>query len=593
MAFEFVWDDPWRFFENFNISQLSVSNISQAATTDMFMFVPYLIWYLLKMLGGGTYDPFYFHLFNLGIHISNGLLLFCFLFRMTRHKGAALFGTLLFLVHPLQTEAVCYVSNLGGLTGTFFGLILVNLLVKNTKASYVVALAVFIPAILSKPIMAGLPLTVFVIFFVVLCSGFKKSLIKTLPFVIILVPVLITTNLNQPDVAIQVQSPLWARPLIFMDAVNFYLLKVINPLTLAATYARKPHTLILEWWFFIEWVIPVLFGTAALLLRKKQPWFLTALTMIVAGFLPVSGLVIFGFQEWSTVADRYFYFSMAGISLFLSCMVRHINKQAVWSIPVLVIGLLALRTSLVQVPVWKTNLSLWDHCIAITQSEGRAYNNRGKELIEMGRLNEALNDLNKAVTLRPENEFARLNRGAVFHMQGKYDEAVQDYTEAIKINPQLAKAYFNRGTTHYALNKNVEALNDYNTLLSMQPAHAKGYNNRGNVLRRLKQFQSAITDFTTAIQLDPNFTPPFYNRAMTYLGILDFQNAITDLSRYVIANPNHEDSYIKRGGALLRLKRPKEALDDFNHALEINPNNPETKKKIQQILEMLEPKKSN
>lgn len=64
-----------------------------------------------------------FHVVNLGVHLVNGLLLCALLRRFIASEPAVLFAVGVFWLHPIQTEAVAYVSGRTELVGLFWGLI--------------------------------------------------------------------------------------------------------------------------------------------------------------------------------------------------------------------------------------------------------------------------------------------------------------------------------------------------------------------------------------------------------------------------------------------------------------------------------------
>ena len=70
----------------------------------------------------GGADPTGYHAFNLAVHLATAVLAFALLLRLfPGSRAAPLFGALLFALHPLQTQAVTYVSqraaSLAGLCG--------------------------------------------------------------------------------------------------------------------------------------------------------------------------------------------------------------------------------------------------------------------------------------------------------------------------------------------------------------------------------------------------------------------------------------------------------------------------------------------
>ena len=85
------------------------------------------------------------------------------------------------------------------------------------------------------------------------------------------------------------------------------------------------------------------------------------------------------------------------------------------------------------------------------------YSNRGLLYQRTGRLEKALADHNKSISIDPENKNAYVNRGNCLYMSKRYGEALDDYTRAIELtDDQFALAYYNRAFVNMALG-NAEA----------------------------------------------------------------------------------------------------------------------------------------
>ena len=78
-----------------------------------------LIFTLIYKLSGGQ-TTILFHLISILFHALNAYLLYQLFLKLTRNRQVSLITSLLFLIHPLQTEAVAYISGLGDPLGFFF-----------------------------------------------------------------------------------------------------------------------------------------------------------------------------------------------------------------------------------------------------------------------------------------------------------------------------------------------------------------------------------------------------------------------------------------------------------------------------------------
>jgi len=91
--------------------------------------------------------PSGFHLFNIMVHIANGLLLFSLLQKLMLREALAWLIACIFLIHPVQTEAVCCISGISNLWMAFGVLLALNAYVDKR---YVISAAFFVMAFLSK-----------------------------------------------------------------------------------------------------------------------------------------------------------------------------------------------------------------------------------------------------------------------------------------------------------------------------------------------------------------------------------------------------------------------------------------------------------
>ena len=84
-----------------------------------------------------------------------------------------------------------------------------------------------------------------------------------------------------------------------------------------------------------------------------------------------------------------------------------------------------------------------------------------------------------------------VNKGVELAQQHKYDEAIKEFNAAIEANPKSAKAYLNRGTAYRALQKYDEAMADFAKAIEIAPKDEMGYIERGQTFVMQKQFTEA------------------------------------------------------------------------------------------------------
>src|SRR3989344_6596081 len=113
------WDDNDLIVNNIFIKEFSWDNIKATFNNDQFrtvgssyyrplLFILFTVSYSISGI-----KPLAYHLTNNLIHIANGILMFIILDAFIKKRSFAFLVALLFLVHPLQTGAVTYITGIG------------------------------------------------------------------------------------------------------------------------------------------------------------------------------------------------------------------------------------------------------------------------------------------------------------------------------------------------------------------------------------------------------------------------------------------------------------------------------------------------
>jgi tetratricopeptide (TPR) repeat protein len=114
---------------------------------------------------------------------------------------------------------------------------------------------------------------------------------------------------------------------------------------------------------------------------------------------------------------------------------------------------------------------------------------RGLALRSLGRLDDALQSYDRALTIEPDNAEALNNRGLLLHELQRFDGALESYDRALAVRSDFAQALNNRGNTLQALERLEEAVASYDRALALEPDLTEAYFNRGEALRDLQQSQ--------------------------------------------------------------------------------------------------------
>lgn len=134
----------------------------------------------------------------------------------------------------------------------------------------------------------------------------------------------------------------------------------------------------------------------------------------------------------------------------------------------------------------------------------RAYFGVSRSKMQLGKIEEALNDCNKSLSLAANFADAYSLRGFIKAKMSKYEEAIQDCEKAISLDVTLQSAYENRGFAKIGLGKYAEAIVDFDKALEKNNnSDYKVYNWRGFAYLQLKNNKKAVEDWEKEKKLAP------------------------------------------------------------------------------------------
>lgn len=400
-------------------------------------------------------QPFFFHVFQLTIHILNTLLVFRFLKKFFKKK-LALFLSLIFLVHPINVEAVSYISGLQEPLFFLFGMWAMYLSLKEKISSRRMILISFLLlcSLLSKEtgILFFSAFFLYHVFFRLKKKHEMRKvlLITTLPlmaYIFLRFFVAQITTQTNPDIPIETASIL--QRFFTMPAILLFYLK---------TFFFPSILLINQQWlilqpniqFYIPFFICCLFFLTLTVLGvkiyKKRKLLFPIYIFFVLWFLMGIGLHMQIFPLEMTVADRWFYFPMVGILGMIGTVVEIIEKPGVklkkilTTIFIFILILLSFRT-IVRNVNWNDEIALYSYNVQATD-DYRSEATLGALLLQAGKLDEAQQHLEQSNRINPENPLANLYLGVIYQTKGNIPKAKSLY-EKILNEDKTGYAYDN------------------------------------------------------------------------------------------------------------------------------------------------------
>lgn len=187
----------------------------------------------------------------------------------------------------------------------------------------------------------------------------------------------------------------------------------------------------------------------------------------------------------------------------------------------------------------------------------------------------AVNLINNAINLNPENSKFYYHRALANYELGNLKESVLDYSRAIDKNPAYIEAYLNRGVVEQRMQHYEAAIQSYNSVIDLNPGYVAAYLNRSEAFFKLLRFQESIVSCDIAITLKPDFAEAYFNKGNALQALKLYDGAVESYQIAVKFNPQYIKAIINMGVCELRLKKYETAQLNFQLALQINPEYPE------------------
>jgi len=411
-------------------------------------------------------NGFIYHLDSFFLHFMGGALLFLLLKKLFDDQLYAFLTSLLFLIHPIQTEAIAYASGRGDPLSFFFIILTLLLITSKMRKYYLLSFITLIAALLSKEIALMSPGLIFLIFLFSKKSFSKdaivNSLVKTLPYALITgiyfilrISVLNFNNtLNFYNSANVYSSSLLVRLETFINLFPTYLGLLVYPQSL---FMERDAGIQIMTSLNIQILITLIGIIAAISYaiwkRKKWPVMLFSLLWIMITFIPTSGILPIN----GIFYEHFLFFPSVGFFLLFSYFFillyrksKPIIKEGLCLLLFIIILLLCFRT-ITRNREWHDPITFYNQTLSHVQSP-RAYNNLAMAYADLGQADHAISTYHKAIELGdayPETHYNLANTYAGIH---DTRNAEKEYKKALLISPTFYLSYVKLYSIYRATN---------------------------------------------------------------------------------------------------------------------------------------------
>jgi len=194
---------------------------------------------------------------------------------------------------------------------------------------------------------------------------------------------------------------------------------------------------------------------------------------------------------------------------------------------------------------------------------------RGKEYLEAGDYEQALEAFSQALKGDPNNARLHYLRGVTYTWLEDYDKALIDLNRAIKLTPKYTEAYYKRGMAHLNLGNYGLAGKDFDQALKLDADYADAYVGRSWMNYLQDEYADALEDTDHALKLDKRAVDAYHVRGLIRLDTGKFDQAIADFSEAIKLEPESALAFNRRGLAYHSARELDKALQDYNQALKL------------------------
>jgi protein O-mannosyl-transferase len=535
------------------------------------------------------------HVVNLVFHVANTLLLFITLRRMTGAAGRSMVVAALFAIHPVHVESVAWVSERKDVLSTLFWMLALLAYVAYVRRHgavwYAAALLSFAFGLLAKPMVVTLPfvlllLDVWPLQRITLWHDGRLSPSATgpasalrvvsekLPFLVLAAASSAITLLVQARwgaVGGLAQYPAGVR--VMNALVNYiaYVGMLVWPAKLSVFYPYRASV-----------GVPLTLGAGVLLLgitawsvraSRERPYALVGWLWFVGTLLPVIGIVQAGLQS---IADRYTYIPAIGLFVVVSWGGAELverwtpRRHAATAMASLVLGAYAIRAA-GQVRTWKDSATLWRHAVDVTTDNAYASYNLGVVLVEAGRPDEGIVQLEEALRIQPDYADVHIDLGNALRNRGALDEAIEQFAIVVKLRPTYAAARVVYADVLRDRGRAADAIAQYREALRLDPTLAGAHNALGNVLTAEGRHPEAMTEYAEAVRLEPGLAEAHNNLGGSLVRAGKPEEALAEFLAALRLAPNDATFHYNTALTLERLGRTSEALEQLRAALRADP----------------------
>ena len=425
------------------------------------------------VIGGGSLKAF--HISNIIFHILAAFLLFLCLAALTPSRLKAFLGSLLFLFHPVVTQAVAWIPGRNDTLLAVFILASFYFFIQyvqhgKLRDALLHAVAWFL-ALLTKETAIILPLLLLPAGLLLFKVPLRKLAIPIGSWIGLgLIWLLIRASVLGNATAYTTDDSL-ASLIRNLPALMPFLGKSLFPFQLSV-FPILPDM----------WISSILGGLSVIILvllvvvsrPRNTGYFLFSIFWFLLFLLPT----FIKHTQTPDLTEHRIYLPLTGIILFFMVS-GPVNTMDLRNLTPKIlsfglIGLFAVLT-IVHLQAFKDRYAFWNNAVKTSPTHAYNYNTLGAMYFLDGDLEQAEPYFRKALQLNPSEPQANSNIGLVAMRKGDFAEAEKFYKTEIRVNPTYDHVYYNYGLLYYQKGQVDSAIISWEKTIVVNPTYTDAY----------------------------------------------------------------------------------------------------------------------
>jgi len=459
---QFIWDDEDWILRNTTVKDwhrwpaLFTQNSIQGARKGSNFYRPiqaishgidYMVWGY-KLSGH--------HASNIFFHAVAAILLFLLL-KSIFSQGMAFLSALFFAIHPVQTEAITYISGRADPMSVLFILLSILLFEKNILLSCLA----FLFAIFSKE-SALLTPALILLYIVFRDRDVKRELKYLLPFIAIIIVygILRLTVLdfshtipeNAPKAFFYV--PFYIRLCTFLKTLPVYFGILLWPFGLHMERDMALSYSIFEPKAFLGLFIVITIFLTGFACRKRYKFLLFSAAWFFISIFPNSNIIPIN----ALIYEHWLYLPSIGFFVVVAwCMDRLLSKgKAFRPLALLLITLISsfyIWRTYERNREWHNPISFYESTIRHKPDSARLHNNLAMAYADAGRPEDAIREYKKAIELGDYYAQPHYNLSNIYIGKGDYDAAIKELKKSIEIDSNFLYSHETLALVYFSQNR--------------------------------------------------------------------------------------------------------------------------------------------